>query len=58
MNTGRKIDISPVGLFGRVDTAGRLYLPRQVKKALGIRGGEQFEYFYTKENYLLLRKVE
>ncbi len=58
MNTKQQVDISPIGVFGRVDPAGRLYLPRQVKAGLGIKGGELFEYFTTKEKYLLLRKVE
>lgn len=43
------------GMFRRIDETGRIVIPREIRKLLGIVGGDQIEIF-THNNEIVLRK--
>ena len=40
-----------------IDDLGRIAIPKEIRKIIGIREGENFELFITKEESIILRKA-
>ena len=49
------VKVSLIGQVVKLDEAGRLYLPRKVKKNMDLKGGDSFEVFQTEDKLLLLK---
>ena len=45
------------GMFRRIDDAGRVVIPREIRKILGIKGGDSLEIFADR-NEIILRKYD
>lgn len=45
------------GMSRRIDNTGRIVIPREIRKQLGIRSGDQIEIF-THDNEIILRKYD
>lgn len=43
------------GISRRIDEVGRIVIPKEIRKTLGIKGGDQIE-IYTHSNEIVLRK--
>ena len=41
-----------------IDDLGRIAIPKEIRKIIGIRGGENFEAFVTEQGSLVLKKSE
>lgn len=45
------------GYYRRIDDLGRIVIPKEVRKILGIKEGDSFDIFIT-ENGVLFKKKE
>ncbi len=45
------------GIIRRVDDLGRIVIPKEIRRALGIKEGEPLE-IYTEENTVIFKKYE
>lgn len=44
------------GIVRRVDDLGRIVIPREIRRAIGVREGDPMEVFVSKNNDVILRK--
>ncbi len=44
------------GIVRRIDDLGRVVIPKEIRRTLRIREGEQLEIFTSKENEIILKK--
>lgn len=49
------LELKPCIQKTRVDVNGRLYIPGKVRKEMGLRGGEEFEVYQSREGYLIYK---
>ena len=47
-----------LGIVRRVDDLGRIVIPKDVRKILGIEEGQPMEMFIDNENNLILKKYK
>ena len=47
----------PTGIIRRVDDLGRVVIPKEIRRTLGIREGEPLE-IYTEENTVCFKKYQ
>lgn len=47
-----------LGIVRRVDDLGRIVIPKDVRKMLGIEEGQPMEMFIDSENNLILKKYK
>ena len=51
------LSLMPRGREVTMDVNGKLYIPIDLRRQLGLRGKERFEMFITEDNMLLYRLV-
>ena len=49
---------SVMGIVKHIDDLGRIVIPKEIRRAMGIKEGSQIGFFMTTEGMLILRKVE
>ena len=47
-----------MGIVRHIDDLGRIVIPKEIRRAMGIKEGNQFGIFTTAEGMIILRKVE
>ena len=47
----------PMGIIRRVDDLGRVVIPKEIRRTLGIKEGEPFE-IYIEENAVMFKKYK
>jgi stage V sporulation protein T len=52
----KPLEIKAVGFVRRVDDLGRVVIPKEVRKRIGIREGDPLEVLITEDGQILLRK--
>jgi AbrB family transcriptional regulator (stage V sporulation protein T) len=53
MNNLRKASFSR-----RVDDLGRIAIPKEIRRELAINEGDQLELFITRDNEIVLKKID
>jgi AbrB family looped-hinge helix DNA binding protein len=51
------LSLMPKGQEVTMDVNGRIYIPADLRKKLGLEGKKRFEMFITEDNMLLYRLV-
>ena len=46
-----------IGIVKKIDNLGRLVIPKEMRRALGVYEGEQMEIFTTSDGEIILRKA-
>ena len=51
------IDIKETGIFRRIDDLGRVVIPKEIRRNLGIEAGDALEIF-TDDDCVIFKKVK
>ena len=51
------IDIKETGIFRRIDDLGRVVIPKEIRRNLGIKEGDALEIF-TDDDCVIFKKVK
>lgn len=51
--------MKPTGIIRRIDDLGRIAIPKEVRRVMGIQDGEPLEIYYSAESKeIILKKYE
>lgn len=57
-NLGEIIGNGQIGIIRKLDTLGRIVIPKEIRKTIGLKEGDPIEIFISQDNELVLKKYD
>lgn len=54
----KTIEVNDTGISRKIDEVGRIVIPSDLKKRMGVSNGDYVEIYLTEDNQVLLKKKE